>query len=149
MIERVDLPDVAAMERFGRRIAGVLQVGYVIALSGSLGAGKTTLARAILAGTGYAGEVPSPTFTIMELYEPPATRLPVIHADFYRLNSADEVEELGLASLRDDAVLLAEWPDKAGGFTHEPGCLGIELMFDGDGRTALLTRGTGWEGREF
>ena len=61
----VDLPDLAAMEAFGRRIAERLRKGDVVALSGGLGAGKTTLARAIVAALGYTGEVPSPTFTIV------------------------------------------------------------------------------------
>src|SRR5690606_17141533 len=68
----VELPDLAAMEALGRRIAGQLRPGVVVALSGGLGAGKTTLARAIVGALGYGGEVPSPTFTIVETYDPPA-----------------------------------------------------------------------------
>ena len=65
----VELPDLAAMEDFGRRIATRVRPGDVVALSGGLGAGKTTLARAIIAALGHAGEVPSPTFTILESYD--------------------------------------------------------------------------------
>ena len=72
----VELPDLAAMDAFGARIAAGLRAGDVVALSGGLGAGKTTLALAIVAALGYADEVPSPTFTLIQTYDPPAERLP-------------------------------------------------------------------------
>jgi tRNA threonylcarbamoyladenosine biosynthesis protein TsaE len=143
----VDLPDLAAMEAYGARIAAVLRPGDVVALSGGLGAGKTTLARAVIAALGYAGEVPSPTFTIIETYDPPAVRLPLVHADFYRLKSPAEVEELGLDDYRTNAALLAEWPAMAGGFDHEPGCLSITLESTANGRTAIAHGGADWLGR--
>ena len=142
---RIALPDLAAMEAFGQRIAAKLQAGDVVALSGTLGTGKTTLARAILAALGHAGEVPSPTYTIIETYD--ALDPPVVHADFYRLEDPEEVLELGLDDYRDSAVLLAEWPDHAGGFAHEPGCLAIDLEKVGDGREAVVTAGTSWQSR--
>jgi len=135
------------MAALGARIAGRLGPGDVVALSGGLGAGKTTLARAILAGLGHQGEVPSPTFSIIEVYDPPAVRLPVVHADFYRLKHPAEVEELGLDDYRAEAALLAEWPEMAGGFAHEPGCLAILLESAGDGRVAIATPGADWVGR--
>ncbi|MBC2670649.1 tRNA (adenosine(37)-N6)-threonylcarbamoyltransferase complex ATPase subunit type 1 TsaE [Novosphingobium piscinae] len=141
------LPDLAAVARFGARIAARLRPGDVVALSGGLGAGKTTLARAIIAGLGHDGEVPSPTFAIIEPYAPPATRLPLIHADFYRLTDPAEVVELGLDDYREGAALLAEWPDCAGGFGHEPGCLSILLENDGAGRIAIVEPGADWVGR--
>jgi tRNA threonylcarbamoyladenosine biosynthesis protein TsaE len=143
----VELPDLAAMEALGRRIAGQLRPGDVVALSGGLGAGKTTLARAIVGALGYGGEVPSPTFTIVETYDPPAVRLPLVHADFYRLESRREVEELGLDDYRDGAVLIAEWPENAGGFSHEAGCLAITLEIAGTGRKAIVEPGADWVGR--
>jgi tRNA threonylcarbamoyladenosine biosynthesis protein TsaE len=148
-ISHVALPDLPSVSAFGKRVANALQAGDVIALSGALGAGKTTLARAILAGLGYQGEVPSPTFTILETYAPPAVRLPVVHADFYRLNKPCEAEELGLSDYREDAVLLAEWPDKAGGFAAENGYLGIDIAIRDGGRAAWINRGTSWREREF
>ncbi|KLE35374.1 tRNA (adenosine(37)-N6)-threonylcarbamoyltransferase complex ATPase subunit type 1 TsaE [Aurantiacibacter luteus] len=141
----VDLPDLAAMAAFGRRIAGKVRPGDVVALTGDLGTGKTTLARAIIAASGHEGEVPSPTFTILETYD--HLDLPLVHADFYRLESPAEVEELGLDDYRDGAVLLAEWPDHAGGFAHEADCLSIALERAENGRRAIVEGGQGWLGR--
>ncbi|QPC99797.1 tRNA (adenosine(37)-N6)-threonylcarbamoyltransferase complex ATPase subunit type 1 TsaE [Qipengyuania soli] len=142
---RVELPDLAAMEHFGAVIAGKLQPGNVVALSGDLGTGKTTLARAIIAALGHEGEVPSPTYTIIETYD--ALRIPLVHADFYRLEDPAEVEELGLDDYREGAALLAEWPDHAGGFAHEAGCLSITLEKVGEGREAVVTPGDNWQSR--
>ncbi|MXP32157.1 tRNA (adenosine(37)-N6)-threonylcarbamoyltransferase complex ATPase subunit type 1 TsaE [Parerythrobacter jejuensis] len=142
---RVDLPDLDAMAAFGRRIANVLRVGDVVALSGGLGAGKTTLARGIIAALGHRGEVPSPTFTIVETYDGLAP--PLVHADFYRLEDPSEAEEIGLDDYRDGAALLAEWPEKAGGFGHETGCLSIKLEVAEDGRVAIVEPGADWVGR--
>ncbi len=143
----VALPDLAAMAAFGERIAAALRAGDVVALSGGLGAGKTTLARAIIAGLGHGGEVPSPSFAIIETYDPPAVRLPLVHADFYRLERPQEAEELGLDDYREGAALLAEWPEHAGGFAHEPGCLSIRLETAETGRTAIVEGGADWLGR--
>ncbi|MBT2133983.1 tRNA (adenosine(37)-N6)-threonylcarbamoyltransferase complex ATPase subunit type 1 TsaE [Croceibacterium sp. LX-88] len=143
----VDLPDLVSMEQWGQRIAATLRPGDVIALTGGLGAGKTTLARAIIAGLGHKGEVPSPTFTILETYDPPAVRLPLVHADFYRLKRPQEAEELGLDDYREGAVLIAEWPEQAGGFAREPGCLSITLEIAGSGRRAIVEPGADWLGR--
>lgn len=144
---RSDLPDLAAMERFGHAIADALRANDVVALSGGLGAGKTTLARAIVAGLGHEGEVPSPSFAIIEVYDPPAVRLPLVHADFYRLKHPSEADEIGLDDYRAGAALLAEWPDHAGGFAHEAGCLSITLEVADEGRVAIVEGGADWLGR--
>lgn len=148
---RSNLPDLAAMAAYGEAIAGRLREGDVVALTGGLGAGKTTLARAILAGLGHEGEVPSPTFTIIETYASPPLRLAAVHADFYRLGDPAELAEIGLDDYREGAVLLAEWPDHAGGFAHEPGCLSITLEPVGEsgegGRIAIARGGADWVGR--
>lgn len=141
------LDDLDAVAAFGERIARVLQVGDVVALSGGLGAGKTTLARAILAGLGHAGEVPSPTFTIIETYDAPPLALPVVHADFYRLDDPAEAAEIGLDDYREGAVLIAEWPGNAGGFAHETGCLSIAIETADTGRIAIVKGGRDWLGR--
>ena len=144
---RIPLPDLAATAALGARIAAVLQPGDVVALSGGLGAGKTTLARAIIAALGHGGEVPSPSFAIIETYDPPSVRLPLVHADFYRLNRPEEAEEIGLDDYREGAALIAEWPDHAGGFTHEPGCLSITIETAETERTAIVEPGANWLGR--
>lgn len=143
----IALPDLAATEALAARIAAALVPGDVVALYGGLGAGKTTLARAILAALGHRGEVPSPTFAIVEVYDPPGVRLPVIHADFYRLQSPAEADEIGLDDYRQGAVLLAEWPDHAGGFGHEPGCLTIRMETRENGRLAIVEPGLLWQER--
>jgi tRNA threonylcarbamoyladenosine biosynthesis protein TsaE len=140
----IDLPDIAAMNEFGERIAARLKADDVVALSGPLGSGKTTLARAIIAALGYGGEVPSPTFTIVETYD---LDPPLVHADFYRLDSTKEAEEIGLDDYREGAAMIAEWPERAGGFAHEPGCLSIALEIAGSGRKAIVEGGTDWHGR--
>lgn len=139
-----DLPDLAAMDEFGGRIAARLRAGDVVALSGPLGSGKTTLARAIIAALGHEGEVPSPTFTIVETYD---LDPPLVHADFYRLDSPREAEELGLDDYREGAALVAEWPERAGGFAHEADCLSVTLEIAGNGRKAIVEGGEGWHGR--
>lgn len=136
------LPDLTAMEAFGKRIAARLRAGDVVALNGGLGAGKTTLARSIIAALGHVGEVPSPTFTIIETYD--ALNPPLVHADFYRLDDPAEAEELGLDDYRDGAALIAEWPDHAGGFAHETGCLSITIEIVGEGRQAIVEPGADW-----
>jgi len=148
---RTPLPDLAAVAAYGATIAARLRPGDVVALEGGLGAGKTTLARAIIAALGHVGEVPSPSFTIIETYPAPPLRLPVVHADFYRLEGPEECAELGLAEYREGAVLIAEWPDHAGGFGHEPACLAIRLEMMGEcgagGRIAIARGGADWLGR--
>ncbi|MEP5939177.1 MAG: tRNA (adenosine(37)-N6)-threonylcarbamoyltransferase complex ATPase subunit type 1 TsaE [Erythrobacter sp.] len=144
MSHREKLPDLPAMTGFGGRIAGQLRAGDVVALSGGLGTGKTTLSRAILTALGHEGDVPSPTFTIIECYDAPQMRLPIVHADFYRLDNPDEVQELGLDDYRDGAALLAEWPQNAGGFAHEPTCLSIALEVADEGRVAIVEAGPDW-----
>jgi tRNA threonylcarbamoyladenosine biosynthesis protein TsaE len=155
----IALADLDACASLGAAIASRLRAGDVVALSGGLGAGKTTLARAIIAALGHAGEVPSPTFTIIEAYAPPDVGLPVVHADFYRLNNPADADELGLDEYRAGAALIAEWPEHAGGFAGEPGCLSITLdmlpevgpengLENGDaGRIAIVEGGADWLGR--
>src|SRR5580658_9493746 len=109
------LPDEDATVRFAAEIAAALEPGDLVTLSGDLGAGKTTFARAlirIIAGDDNI-EVPSPTFTFMQTYDLP--RFPIVHADLYRLSGAAELAELGFDDLPDGAVVLLEWPDRAAG----------------------------------
>src|ERR1700759_3660287 len=112
----VALADERATERLVTDIAGALEPGDLVTLSGDLGAGKTTFARALiryLAGDDTI-EVPSPTFTFIQDYALP--RFPLIHANLYRLSGAAELAELGFDDLPEGAVVLMEWPDRAAGF---------------------------------
>ncbi|HEX8447295.1 MAG TPA: tRNA (adenosine(37)-N6)-threonylcarbamoyltransferase complex ATPase subunit type 1 TsaE [Sphingomonas sp.] len=108
------LIDAAATEAAGRHLAAVVRAGDVIALFGDLGAGKTTLARGLLAALGLEGEAPSPTFAIVQPYGSPEVRLPVAHVDLYRIDGPEDVRELGLDEYRVDGVLLIEWPERMG-----------------------------------
>ena len=110
----IALADAAATEALGIMLAPLLRAGDVVALSGGLGAGKTSLARGVLAGLGLAGEAPSPTFPIVIAYEPPDVALPLWHVDLYRIEAAEDLDELGLDEARGDAALLIEWPERMG-----------------------------------
>lgn len=125
MAEPVLLPDPAASAAFGARLAGLVAVGDVVTLAGPLGAGKTSIARGLLAALGLAGEAPSPTFAIVQPYDPPEVRVPVLHVDLYRIEDVAELDELGLDEARRDAVLLVEWPDRGGG--RWPDALALSL----------------------
>jgi tRNA threonylcarbamoyladenosine biosynthesis protein TsaE len=107
----IALADVAATERAGRLLAQLVAPGDVIGLSGDLGAGKTALVQGVAAGLGAAAAT-SPTFTIMNEYG--GGRLPLVHADLYRIERARDLDELGLDERigRGDAVAFIEWIDR-------------------------------------
>lgn len=141
------LADAPATEAFGRRLAGAVKPGDVITLSGELGAGKTSLARGLLAALGLAGEAPSPSFAIVQPYRPPEVYLPVLHVDLYRLDDPAEVEELGLEDERGDGLLLVEWPERAGNGAW-PEALALMLAMEPDGGRRLTARvPAAWERR--
>ncbi len=143
----MDFPDLDenGLRAIGARLASVLRAGDVIALSGELGAGKTTLARAILEGLGHAGEVPSPTFTLVQTY--PDLPVPVAHADLYRLGSPAEAEALGLDDWIHDGVLLIEWPERLGSGLWRD-ALWLRLEGAGTPQRRLTSRGgPAWKGR--
>jgi tRNA threonylcarbamoyladenosine biosynthesis protein TsaE len=141
------LRDPAATEAMGAALAAVIEPGDVIALSGDLGVGKTTLARGLLAGLGLAGEAPSPSFSIVIAYAPPELRIPLWHVDLYRLESAEEAEELGLDDARDDTALLIEWPDRLGERLW-PDTLRLSLAVEPDGARRLTwVCPSSWEAR--
>lgn len=109
-VERL-LPDPDATDAFGRRLAALIpEQGLAVALSGPLGAGKSSLARALLRGLGVKGPVPSPTYTLVEPYLVHGRE--AYHADLYRLGEPDELDMLGLAEISEGAVLLVEWPER-------------------------------------
>ena len=138
------LPDEAATMRAGAELAHAVGAGDVIALSGPLGVGTTALARGFLAALGHRGEVPSPSFAIVQPYDDvePA----VWHVDLYRIDAPTELDELGLDSAG-DAVLVVEWPERAGPDMW-PEALTLSLDFGPDGERILTAKvPPSWEGR--
>jgi tRNA threonylcarbamoyl adenosine modification protein YjeE len=130
------LEDEAATGRLGEDLALALRVGDCLALSGDLGAGKSSLARAILRAMADDDglEVPSPTFTLVQSYE---LRIPVSHFDLYRLGDPGELAELGLDDAMDVGICLVEWPEMAGNELPEAR-LDLRLDNEGDGRRATI-----------
>ncbi|MGV7119392.1 tRNA (adenosine(37)-N6)-threonylcarbamoyltransferase complex ATPase subunit type 1 TsaE [Sphingopyxis sp. 550A] len=132
--------------RIGAAIGGALAPGDVVLLSGDLGAGKTTLARAMLKTRGLAGEAPSPTFAIVQPYAPPEVDLPIAHVDLYRIESEDELIELGLDDYLYDGALLIEWPERLGtqGWSD---ALMLTISGSGDARVLTAEVPAAWEAR--
>jgi len=132
----VRLADPAATEALGAALAALVSVGDVITLDGPLGAGKTSIARGLLAALGLAGEAPSPSFAIVQPYAPPEVRVAVTHVDLYRIDDPGELDELGLDDARADSVLLVEWPERAG-VGYWPEALVLRLSIEPDGARCL------------
>src|SRR6201991_5292665 len=141
------LADEAATARLGAAIAARLDAGEAVCLSGPLGAGKSTLARALVrALTTPDEEVPSPTFTLAQFYE--GARLKVTHFDLYRLSSADEAYEIGLDEALDEGAAAIEWPERLDGrLPRDRLDVMIARSDKGEGRQARLTASGAWEGR--
>ena len=140
------LADEAATARLGVAIAAQLQPGEAICLSGPLGAGKSTLARALVrALTTPDEEVPSPTFTLVQFYEGP--RLKIAHFDLYRLTNPDEAYEIGLDEALDDGAAVIEWPERLAGCLPADR-LDVGIALEGAGRRARLMPQGAWEGRK-
>lgn len=138
------LEDEEATAGFGAKLAGVARKGDVITLSGPLGVGKTALARGFITALGYQGDVPSPSFAIVQPYDELNPR--VWHVDLYRVERASELEELGLDSAG-DAVLLVEWPDRAGEAAW-PNALRLTLDYASSSARRLTAKvPPPWEGR--
>lgn len=138
--------DLDDAERIGASIGAALMAGDVIALSGDLGAGKTTLARAMLKARGLAGEAPSPTFAIVQPYAPPEVDLAIAHVDLYRIEDADELIELGLDDYLYDGALLIEWPERLGS-DGWPDMLLLTISGEGDARVLTASVPPAWGAR--
>lgn len=141
----MNLANEAATAAAGQWLAGQLRGGDAVTLSGGLGSGKTTFVRYLLAELGHSGDVPSPSFAIIQPYDHMV--LPVWHADLYRIDDPAELAEIGLDSIGDDAVLLVEWPERAGPSAW-PDALRLTLEITGPERrrlTAIVP--AAWEGR--
>ena len=138
------LADEAATAALGRLRAERVRPGDAIALSGPLGVGKTALVRGMLGALGHEGEVPSPTFAIVQPYD--ALEPPVWHVDLYRIEDSGEIEELGLDAA-DEGVLIVEWPERAGPGAFR-GALRLALDFEAGGARRLTASvPPAWESR--
>src|SRR5690606_23297068 len=133
----MELADQAATVRLGEDLALALKPGDCLALSGDLGAGKSTLARALIRAVADDDdlEVPSPTFTLVQAY---ALRIPISHFDLYRLGDPSELDELGFDEALDAGICLVEWPEMAGGL-RPPSRLAPRLEHRNPGRYATRT----------
>ena len=141
----IALEDEAATAALAGSLAAVLRRGDVVALSGDLGAGKTSFARGVIHALGWYGEVPSPTYTLVQSYDPPDVRVPVWHVDLYRLDSPDDADALGL--FETDAALIIEWPERLAG-RLPPEALHLTISGSGDAPRLLTSRvPKAWEGR--
>lgn len=142
----IALPDAAATEALGRALAPHLAAGEAVLLYGPLGAGKSTLARALIrALTTPDEEVPSPTFTLVQYYD---AKPSLAHFDLYRLDRPEEVREIGLVEALDDGAVLVEWPERLGEDLDRwvgPDRLTITLAPEGEGRTATVSGAGSWE----
>ena len=132
------LPDEAATIALGREVLDALPedlAGWTMLLSGELGAGKSTFARAVIRAAGHKGAVPSPTYTLVEPYAVP--RGNIYHVDLYRVSDEEELRYLGWNEL-DDGCRIVEWPDRAPGLTARAD-LALEFSYAGDGRAVEMT----------
>ena len=133
-----EIEDEAAMLRLGRELAAALSGGEVIYLEGDLGAGKTTLVRGILMGLGYEDNVKSPTYTLVEEYQPRSNQK-FFHFDLYRLSSPEELYFIGIEEYRvPDAICAVEWPEKGGDVLFPPDlCIRIDYAANKTRRVSL------------
>ncbi|MEM8616321.1 MAG: tRNA (adenosine(37)-N6)-threonylcarbamoyltransferase complex ATPase subunit type 1 TsaE [Pseudomonadota bacterium] len=144
-MKTIPLTSLADTTALAQRLAPQLKAGNVIALHGGLGAGKTTFSRALISALmGAETDVPSPTYTLVQTYEGP--NFPIFHFDLYRLETPEEVFELGWDETQDGLALI-EWPDRAG--AHLPAWrLDLTLEISGETRTATLEpQGEDWQRR--
>jgi tRNA threonylcarbamoyladenosine biosynthesis protein TsaE len=142
----IELPDENATAALAARVAALTRPSDVIALNGELGAGKTSFARAFIRARGSDEAVPSPTFTLVQIYE--IGDVPIWHFDAYRLRDPDEAWELGIEDAFRDGISLIEWPERLGPLLP-PRRLEITLSDAGptNGRLAALDPGSGWADR--
>jgi tRNA threonylcarbamoyladenosine biosynthesis protein TsaE len=142
----IDLPDEAATAALAARLAALARPGDVIALKGELGAGKTSFARAFIRALGGTGEVPSPTFTLVQVYE--LATATIWHFDGYRLRDPEEVVELGIDDAFADGISLIEWPERFGSFVPARRLeIGLSRGTTQSARRAVLDAAGDWAAR--
>ncbi|WP_375550125.1 tRNA (adenosine(37)-N6)-threonylcarbamoyltransferase complex ATPase subunit type 1 TsaE [Oceanicaulis alexandrii] len=140
------LPDPEANARLGARLARLLQPGDAVLLEGGLGAGKTTLARGVIEALTGEKDAPSPTYTLVQPYETDQG-LGLLHADLYRLEDPEELDELGLDEALDHGAALIEWPDRMGRWRPADRLEIVLKETEAGGRTARLEAFGSWETR--
>ena len=144
-IATISLANEAATARLAHRLAPYLRAGDAVMLQGDLGAGKTSLARALIRCLAEeAIEVPSPTFTLVQLYDVPQGTL--WHFDLYRLKQPEDVYELGWEEALAEAIVVVEWPERLGSLKPAI-ALTLRLEFEGQGRTLTLEGDAAWQKR--
>jgi len=143
---RLDLPDADATDRLGVALGARLKPGDVLLLDGPIGAGKTHFARALIrARLGTAEDIPSPTFTLVQVY---GADPEIWHADLYRLTHPDEVIELGIEEAFDTGICLIEWPERLGDLAPETALtLRFSLTDEGKSRQVILSGTGSWKDR--
>ena len=124
-----------ATKQLGQKLALIAQTGDVFALFGTLGMGKSVLARAFVQELCGQGEVPSPTFTLLQTYEAP--NFDIYHFDLYRLKSAEDIFEIGMEEAIYGGVSLIEWPEKMGGYLPRD-IFRIEISSYKNGRKVVI-----------
>lgn len=142
IVIRITAKNEQEMLALGARVGAALRAGDTVALTGELGAGKTTLVRGLIQAVLPGVDVPSPTYTLVQTYDLPDYEL--WHCDLYRLKHPDEIFEIGLMDAFSDAVCLLEWPDKIGDYLPEE-ALKLHIQFEGKGRVIEL--GPEWNAR--
>lgn len=144
LLRALDLADEQATGALGAALAPVLRGGDILRLDGDLGAGKSTLARGLIAALTGVPDAPSPTFTLVETYDGPD--FAIWHFDLYRLEAPEDVWELGLEDALDGGLTLIEWPERIDGLLSD-GALTVRLAVAGAARTARLEGDTVWKSR--
>ncbi len=128
------------MLQYGRQLGNRLRAGDWVAIDGPLGAGKTVLCRGILESLGFKGDVASPSYALIHHYIVPDVSVPVVHADLYRINAVDELDELGLFDGSSDCIILVEWAERSGGSFGKPSYhIEIEITASNDRNLTLKT----------
>lgn len=143
-LKTIPLKGEAKTLAFGARLAPFLRAGDVVALRGDLGAGKTCLSRGIITALTDANEVPSPTYTLVQMYE--SSSFNIWHFDLYRLENADDVWELGIEEALEGGVCLIEWPERIENLLSGAE-LEVQIRFDGGARTLHIAGSKNWEER--
>ena len=148
LLSEINLPDITATQEFAARFAPSLQPGDVVAFDGALGAGKTALCRAIIQALGYEGDVPSPTFNLLQIYDVPRPHLIIWHLDLYRLEQPEDIFEIGIEEGFEVAVCLIEWPSRIGPYLPKNFLtFRLDIMADGPARKLTIFGDEIWRTR--